>query len=223
MPVAVPAHALHARDERVSMLIHALGIALSAVGLTLLVFTALRLDSTRALLGGVAFGLTLLLLYTASTLYHAASAASVRGLLRRFDHIAIYLLIAGTYTPFTLLALRGAWGWGLLLAIWLLAAVGSAMEFGAWGQRRWIAALVYVGMGWIGLLAFAPLHTALAGAGLALLLLGGAAYTLGVPFYLWRRLRYHHSVWHLFVLTGSVLHFLAVLMYVLPLARAPLA
>jgi hemolysin III len=223
MPAAVPAHALHARDERVSMLIHALGIALSAVGLTLLVFTALRLDSTRALLGGVAFGLTLLLLYTASTLYHAASAASVRGLLRRFDHIAIYLLIAGTYTPFTLLALRGAWGWGLLLAIWLLAAVGSAMEFGAWGQRRWIAALVYVGMGWIGLLAFAPLHTALAGAGLALLLLGGAAYTLGVPFYLWRRLRYHHSVWHLFVLTGSVLHFLAVLMYVLPLARAPLA
>ncbi len=223
MPAAVPAHALHARDERVSMLIHALGIALSAVGLALLVFTALRLDSTRALLGGAAFGLTLLLLYTASTLYHATRAASVRGLLRRFDHIAIYLLIAGTYTPFTLLALRGAWGWGLLLAIWLLAAAGSAMEFGAWGQRRWIAALVYVGMGWIGLLAFAPLHTALAGAGLALLLLGGAAYTLGVPFYLWRRLRYHHSVWHLFVLTGSVLHFLAVLMYVLPLARAPLA
>ena len=223
MADTISARPLHAGDERTSMQIHALGSVLSAVGLGLLIFEALRLDSLRALLGGLAFGFALLLLYTASTLYHAARAPGVRQALRYLDHIAIYVLIAGTYTPFTLLALRGVWGWGLLAAIWLLALDGAAFEFGRWSRRRAPAALVYVAMGWIGLIAIVPLHAALAGAGMALLLAGGAAYTLGVPFYLWRRLRYHHSLWHLFVLAGSVLHFMAVLLYVLPLARAPMA
>ncbi len=214
---------LHVGDERASMVIHALGIALSVLALGLLVAAAIRLDSTRAFWGGGVFGLALLLLYSASTLYHAARDEDRRRRLRRLDHIAIYGLIAGTYTPFTLLALRGAWSWGLLLAIWLFAAVGAAAEFSDWGQRRGLAALIYVGMGWTGVLAIAPLHAALAGSGLALLLAGGAAYTLGVPFYLWKRFRFHHSVWHVFVLAGSVLQFLSVLLYVLPLARAHLA
>ena len=210
---------LHARDERVSMLIHALGIALSIAGLVLLIVTAAGIGRVRALLAVVVFGSALVLLYSASTLYHAVRGVDAKRRLRRLDHIAIYLLIAGTYTPFTLLALRGAWGWSLFAAIWALAAFGSTLEFSSWGQRRWLAALVYVGMGWIGVFAFAPLHAVLAGGGLTLVLAGGVAYTLGVPFYLWRRLPFHHSVWHVFVLAGSVLQFLAVLLYVLPLVH----
>ena len=210
---------LSLHDERVSMLIHALGIAFSSVGLVLLIVAAAEIGQVRALLVAVVFGGALLLMYSASTLYHAVRGIDAKRRLRRLDHIAIYLLIAGTYTPFTLLALRGTWGWGLFAAIWVLAGLGSMLEFSSWGQRRWLAALVYVGMGWIGVFAFAPLHAVLAGGGLALLLAGGLAYTLGVPFYLWRRLPFHHSIWHVFVLAGSVLQFLAVLLYLLPLAH----
>ncbi|MBU6404696.1 MAG: hemolysin III family protein [Pseudomonadota bacterium] len=210
---------LSLHDERVSMLIHALGIALSGAGLVLLIVAAAALDHVRALLAVVVFGSALVLMYSASTLYHAVRGVDAKRRLRRLDHVAIYLLIAGTYTPFTLLALRGAWGWSLFAAIWVLAGLGSVLEFSGWGQRRWLAALVYVGMGWIGVFAFAPLHAVLASGGFALLLAGGVAYTLGVPFYLWRRLPFHHSIWHVFVLAGSVLQFLAVLLYLLPQAR----
>ena len=217
--VSLPvAHHLGRGDELAASLIHGLGIALSITGLVILTVITARSGPPRAVIAASVFGASLVLLYTASTLYHSIHQPGARRALRRFDHIAIYLLIAGTYTPFTLLALHGGWRWGLFAAIWTLAAVGIALEYTALGQRRWLAALVYVGMGWIGLLAYGPLHAALASGGLALVLAGGVAYTLGVPFYLWRRLPYHHTVWHLFVLAGSTLHFLAVLLYVLPLA-----
>jgi hemolysin III len=140
--------------------------------------------------------------------------------LRTFDHIAIFLLIAGTYTPFTLIALPGAWGWGLFCAIWALALMGSALELGLLKRYRRLAVLMYVAMGWVGLIAFKPLSEHLQFGGMVLLIAGGVTYTLGVPFYLWRKLPYHHTVWHFFVLAGSVLHYLAVLLYVIPDAPA---
>jgi len=205
-------------DELASALIHAAGILLSIAGLVVLVaFAAMRGDA-RAVLACAVFGSTLILLYTASTLYHALPGELPRRVLRTLDHIAIFLLIAGTYTPFTLIVLPGAWGWGLFGIIWALAVAGGALELGLLRRlrTRWLAVAIYVAMGWVALVAFEPLHAHLAPDGLALLIAGGVTYTLGVPFYLCRRLPFHHAVWHGFVLAGSVLHYLAVLLYVIP-------
>ncbi|RDJ00525.1 hemolysin III family protein [Dyella solisilvae] len=206
-------------DELASSVIHGIGILLSIAGLaTLVAFSALYGD-VRAVVASAVFGATLILCYTASTLYHSVSGPLAKRVLRTFDHIAIFLLIAGTYTPFTLVALSGAWGWSLFVAIWTMALMGSALELGLLKQYRKLAVLMYVGMGWVGLIAFKPLSEHLQAGGMTLLIAGGVTYTLGVPFYLWRKMPYHHSVWHFFVLAGSVLHFLAVLLYVIP--RAP--
>jgi hemolysin III len=136
-----------------------------------------------------------------------------------FDHASIYLLIAGTYTPFTLLALRGPWGWGLFAAVWLLALVGVGME-AFWVYRpKWVSAVVYLAMGWMVVLAGRRLVDALPPGALALLVAGGLLYSLGTVFYVMKRVRYAHAVWHGFVLGGSTCHFLAVVLLVLPVAR----
>ena len=205
-------------DELASSIIHGIGIVLSIGGLaTLVAFAALHGDA-RVVAASAVYGTTLVVLYTASTLYHAVSIAAAKPALRTLDHIAIFLLIAGTYTPFTLIALPGVWGWSLFAAVWTLALLGSALELGLLRRYRRLAVLLYVGMGWIGMIAFKPLSAHLQVGGMLLLIAGGLAYTLGVPFYLWRRLPYHHALWHAFVLAGSVLHFLAVLLYVIPAA-----
>ena len=178
-------------------------------------FAALH-GNPLAVVACAVFGASLVLLYTASTLYHSISAARAKPTLRALDHIAIYVLIAGTYTPFALLALPPAWGWSLFAAVWTLALIGSALELGVLKRYHKLAVLLYLGMGWIGIVAFGPLSRHLQVGGTVLLLAGGLAYTLGVPFYLWRRLPYNHALWHGFVLAGSVLHFLAVLLYVIP-------
>jgi hemolysin III len=207
-------------DELASSVIHGVGIVLSIAGLaTLVAFAALH-GNALSVVACAVFGASLVLLYTASTLYHSVSVVAAKPALRALDHIAIYVLIAGTYTPFTLIALPGVWGWSLFAAVWTLALLGSALELGLLGRYRKLAVLLYVGMGWIGMIAFEPLSEHLQTGGTALLLAGGLAYTLGVPFYLWRRLPYHHALWHVFVLAGSVLHFLAVLLYVIPDASA---
>ena len=206
----------HVGDELASSLIHGIGIVLSIAGLaTLVAFAALR-GNALAVVACAVFGSSLVLLYTASTLYHSVSVPAAKPTLRMLDHIAIYVLIAGTYTPFTLIALPGRWGWTLFAAIWALALAGSVLELGLLKRYHKLAVLLYVGMGWIGMVAFEPLSKHLQAGGIALLLAGGLAYTLGVPFYLWRKLPYHHALWHVFVLAGSVLHFLAVLLYVIP-------
>jgi hemolysin III len=207
-------------DELASSVIHGVGIVLSIAGLaTLVAFAALHGNALTVVACAV-FGTSLVLLYTASTLYHSISVAAAKPTLRALDHIAIYVLIAGTYTPFTLIVLPGAWGWSLFMAVWMLALAGSVLELGLFKRYHKLAVLLYVGMGWIGMVAFEPLSKHLQTGGMLLLIGGGAAYTLGVPFYLWRRLPYHHALWHVFVLAGSVLHFLAVLLYVIPDARA---
>jgi hemolysin III len=207
-------------DELASSVIHGIGIVLSIAGLaTLVAFAALH-GNALAVTACAVFGTSLVLLYTASTLYHSISVAAAKPALRALDHIAIYVLIAGTYTPFTLIALPGPWGWSLFAAVWTLALAGSALELGLLRRYHQLAVLLYVGMGWIGMIAFKPLSEHLQTGGMLLLIGGGVAYTLGVPFYLWRRLPYHHALWHVFVLAGSVLHFLAVLLYVIPDAAA---
>ncbi len=203
-------------DELASSLIHGIGIVLSIAGLAVLVAFAALHGNALAVIACAVFGASLVLLYTASTLYHSISAAAAKPTLRALDHIAIYVLIAGTYTPFTLIALPGVRGWSLFATVWVLALVGSALELGLLKRYHKLAVLLYVGMGWIGIVAFGPLSAHLQTGGTALLLAGGLAYTLGVPFYLWRKLPYHHALWHVFVLAGSVLHFLAVLLYVIP-------
>ncbi len=211
---ALPTYAFG--DELASCVIHGIGIVLSIAGLAILVAFASLYGDTRAVVACAVYGTTLILCYTASTLYHSIPGVLAKRVLRTFDHIAIFLLIAGTYTPFTLIALPGAWGWSLFCIIWALAIMGSALELGLLKRYRKLAVLMYVGMGWVGLVAFKPLSQHLQTGGTVLLIAGGLAYTLGVPFYLWRKLPYHHSVWHFFVLAGSVLHYLAVLLYVIP-------
>jgi hemolysin III len=206
-------------DELASSVIHGIGVLLSVIGLaTLVVRTAVN-GTPSDVLASAVYGISLILLYTASTLYHTVRAEPARRALRTFDHIAIFLLIAGTYTPFTLIALRGTWGWSLFGIVWSLALLGTALELGLLKRYRRLAVLLYIAMGWVGIVAFRPLLAHLQMGGMVLLLGGGVAYTLGVPFYLWRRLPYHHSVWHFFVLAGSVLQFLAVFFYVVPHAH----
>jgi hemolysin III len=158
------------------------------------------------------------MLYTSSTLYHSAVLPERKRKLRIFDHLAIFLLIAGTYTPFVLIALRGVWGWTLFAIVWSLAAVGTIIELSQLARYRRVMVALYIAMGWVGLIAIKPLVAALPAAGLWLLFGGGVSYTLGVVFYRWHSLRYHHAVWHLFVLGGSVLQYFSVLYYVLPTA-----
>ncbi|HEY0198168.1 MAG TPA: hemolysin III family protein [Rhodanobacter sp.] len=215
---AAPAMADHPRfgDELASSIIHGVGIVLSIAGLATLVAVAALHGDALGVVACAVYGSTLVMLYTASTLYHSVSVSAAKPALRALDHIAIYLLIAGTYTPFTLIALPPRWGWSLFTAVWVLALVGSALELGLFRRYHKLAVLLYVGMGWIGMIAFKPLSAHLQTGGMTLLIAGGLAYTLGVPFYLWRRLPYNHALWHVFVLAGSVLHFLAVLLYVIP-------
>jgi hemolysin III len=203
-------------EEVACSVIHAIGLVLSIAGLAVLVAFSAMHGGTRAVVASSVFGSTLILLYTASTLYHSIPGDVAKRVLRTFDHIAIFLLIAGTYTPFTLLALPGAWGWGLFCTIWALAILGSAAELGMLKRYRKAAVVMYVAMGWVAVIAIEPLREHVQTGGLMLLFGGGVAYTAGVPFYMARKLPYHHAIWHGFVLAGSVLHYLAVLLYVIP-------
>jgi len=184
---------------------------LSVAGLAVLVtLTGLHGDAWRVTATAI-FGATLVLAYTSSTLYHTFRGEQLKRLLRKFDHASIFLLIAGTYTPFLLVTLRGPWGWTLFGVIWALAIAGVAMKFWFTGRFRVASTLLYVGMGWLVLVALRQLSQAMPSTALWLLLGGGCAYTVGTVFYLWKRLPYHHAIWHLFVLGGSACHFFAVL------------
>lgn len=205
-------------EEIANSVTHGLGIVFGIAGLAVLIAFASSRGDVWHVVGCGVFGAALILLYTTSTLYHSIPLPRVKAVLRTLDHSAIFVLIAGTYTPFLLVNLRGPWGWSLFAAIWGLALSGIALRV-ARGRRssRWAVAL-YIGMGWAALVAIGPLAERVAPGGLWLLVLGGLAYTLGVGFYLWRRLPYHHAIWHVFVLAGSALHFFAILFYVIPLA-----
>lgn len=194
---------------------HGLGAALSIAALVVMVIAATVNESVWQVVSAVVFGTALIMLYGVSTAYHALSHTRVGELFHLLDQIAIYLLIVGTYTPFLLVSLRGPWGWSLLAVIWTLAVVGIALRLSAPRLGARLAPALYLIMGWLGLIAIEPLLAALPPAGLTLLLAGGVAYTVGLVFYSWRRLPYHHAIWHVFALAGSAAHFSAVMRYVL--------
>lgn len=200
-------------EEIANSVTHGFGLALSLVALPVLVVAALKTGDAWRVSSCSIFGVTLVLLYAASTLYHSISLPHLRPLLRAIDHSAIYLLIAGTYTPFALGALRGDSGFPLLVAIWTLAAVGIACRTLLGPRFHRVSVVLYLAMGWLVVLAARPLIAHVPVSGLAWLLAGGLAYTGGVVFYVWERLRYGHMVWHLFVMMGSACHFVAVLHY----------
>jgi hemolysin III len=187
---------------------------LAALGVVpFLIVAAVRRGSASAIVGASVFSATLVLLYFASTMYHALPRHKAKRVFRILDHGAVFLLIAGTYTPFTLGVLRGAWGWTLFGVVWSLAALGIVLT--ATGGIRYprLSTGVYLGMGWLVVIAVRPLWLRVPLAGLLWLLAGGIAYTVGVVFLAAKRMRYSHFVWHLLVLAGSSCHFVAVLLY----------
>ena len=202
-------------EEIANSLTHGLGTGLAIAALVILVAFAVPAHDGYKLAAAIVYGVTLVLQYAASTLYHALPQPRAKHVFKILDHCGIYLLIAGTYTPFCLVTLRDANGWWLLGVIWGLAILGIALE-AFWVYRpRWVSALLFLGMGWLVVASIGPLADNLAPAGLRLLVAGGLAYSLGTVFYVLERIHYMHAVWHLWVLAGSVLHFLAVLLYVM--------
>ena len=201
--------------ERFNTITHLVGAALALAGLiVLVVFASLQGDPWKIVSFSV-YGASLFLLYTLSTLYHSLRGRA-KDIFRKLDHVAIYLLIAGTYTPFTLVTLNGTWGWSLFGVIWGLAVIGIIVDTLHRKGSRAIQMVIYLLMGWLILVAMYPLVQALPAGAIALLVLGGVLYTGGIAFYaLDARMKHAHGVWHLFVLAGSIAHYLAILLYVL--------
>jgi len=211
---ALPSYTL--REEIANSVTHGIGIVLAIAGLAVLTaFAALRGDVWHVV-GCSIFGAALIICFTTSTLYHSVQVARIKQRLRALDHSAIFLLIAGTYTPFMLVNLRGPWGWSLLAVIWSLALAGIVLRLALKGRLHGLVVAIYLAMGWAVVVATEPMLRHVGTGGLVLLASGGLAYTAGVAFYKWRRLPYNHAVWHGFVLAGSALHFFAVLFYVIP-------
>ena len=199
------------REELASALTHGLGATAALAGGAVLVTLAAVFGNGWQLGAAIVFGVTLLLLYLASTLYHAFQHPVLKRRLKVFDHCAIYLLIAGTYTPFTLIGLRGPWGWGLFAAIWTLALAGVVFKLFYTGRFKRLSTLVYVAMGWLVLVAIKPLLAALDAWTFGWLIAGGVFYTLGTIFYHRESIPYSHAIWHLFCIAGSVCHYVAVM------------
>lgn len=203
-------------EELANSITHGVGLALSIVGFVVLLVLSIMQGSAWHIIGCSIFGLTLVLAYLASTLYHSLHRSSFRRVLQILDHSAIYLLIAGTYTPFTLINLRGFWGWTLFALVWTLSLAGIAFKFMHGDRFKIISTIGYVALGWIAVIAIKPLFAAVPLAGITWLFAGGLCYTVGVIFFAWKRLPFSHAVWHLFVVAGSICHYCAVLFYVLP-------
>ncbi|MFP4973954.1 hemolysin III family protein [Paenibacillus sp. CN-4] len=205
------------REEIANAITHGIGTVLSVAALVLLVVFATQKGTAWHVVSYSIYGTTMLLLYLNSTLVHSLKEGKLKDLFEFFDHSSIYLFIAGTYTPFLLIAVRGTLGWSLFGVIWGIAFAG--VLFKAFFTKRFLfmSTLFYIGMGWLIVLAWGPLTASIASGGIALLVAGGLLYTLGTIFYVWRGFPYHHAIWHVFVLAGSVTHFFAVLIYLLPI------
>ncbi len=203
-------------EEIANSITHGIGALLSIGGLAVLVGFASVHGNVWHITTCSIFGATMILSYVASTLYHSITHPDAKRILRVIDHAAIYLLIAGTYTPFTLINLRGPWGWSLFGTIWGIAILGVVLKISMLGRISGISTAIYLAMGWIVVLAIKPLLSSVEIGGLSLLVLGGLAYSFGIIFYAWEKLPYNHAIWHLFVLVGSLCHFFAILLYVIP-------
>ncbi|NQU51142.1 MAG: hemolysin III family protein [Bacteroidetes bacterium] len=198
-------------EEIVNSITHGIGTLLSIAALILLVVFAAIKGNIWHVVSFSIFGTTLVLLYLSSTLYHSFTKIKIKNLFARFDHAAIFLLIAGTYTPFLLTALRGAFGWTLFGIIWAVAIAGVVIRSIYLTKFRKLMVGLYLAMGWMFVVAIGPMMKNLPGISLIFLFLGGAMYSIGVIFYSWRTLKYGHGIWHLFVLAGSIMHFFSVI------------
>lgn len=205
------------KEELLNSLTHGVGTVLAAVGLVVLVILAALYGDGWRLLSFTIYGGCLVFLYLASTLYHSARRPRLKQFYRLLDHSAVYLLIAGTYTPFLMVKLRGPVGWTMLAVVWGLALLGIAFKVGFIGRYEKWATIGYLLMGWMCLLAFRQMMDALPVWGIFGIMLGGIFYTVGVIFYTGERIPYNHAIWHLFVMGGSAAHFFTILLFVLPL------
>jgi hemolysin III len=204
-----------AAEEAANALTHLIALGLAIAGLVIMVLEAAPLDNDFALFSAIVYGTSLILLFLSSTLYHALRNDRIRRFFLAFDHVAIFLVIAGTYTPISLLGLEPRIGWLVFALLWGLAVTGIVLRFVWLKGFEYISLLLYVVMGWISM-AWANAFFEGLGSGTYLIIAGGAAYSLGVVFYLLRRLKFNHAIWHLFALAGAICHFLAVQLYILP-------
>jgi hemolysin III len=202
------------REELANSLTHGLGIILSIVALVVMILASK--GESLQMASVTIFGTTLILLYSSSTLYHSLSGHRAKAFFQWLDHACIYLLIAGSYTPLTLVTLSGPRGWTLLGVVWFLALAGVIVKSVFKGKKdHWISTLLYIAMGWLVLLVMGPLSKVMPAAGIGWLVAGGCSYTFGTLFFAWRNLPFNHAIWHLFVLGGSACHVVAVVVYIL--------
>lgn len=203
-------------EEVANSITHGVGLALSVIGLGVLIVLACLYGSALHIASCSVYGVTLVVLYTASTLYHSFRSPRIKHIFKIIDHCAIYLLIAGTYTPFTLVMLRGGWGWSLFGIIWMLTFVGIVFKLFFVNKFQIISTIIYVLMGWLAIVAIKPMLQMIPTGCILWLVTGGLFYTIGVLFFAWHKIPYNHAIWHVFVVAGSVCHFFAVMLYVLP-------
>lgn len=201
-------------EEIMNAVTHGIGAGLSIAGLVILVvFASMQSDAWKITASAI-YGASMIVLYTASTLYHSLSKTRAASKLNMFDHISIYYLIAGSYTPFMLVNLRGGWGWSIFGVVWACAIAGTVLKIIYGNKLRKVSTIIYLAMGWIIIIAIYPFVKNVETGGIILVVLGGLSYTIGVIFYKWKSLPFNHAIWHLFVLAGTVLQFFAVLFYV---------
>ncbi len=203
-------------EELINRCTHGIGVLASLIGVIALIALASRQHDIYRVVSACIYSVAMVAFYCLSTVYHSVSSPYARYIFRILDHASIYLMIAGSYTPYALVTLRGAWGWSLFGAVWGLGTVGAIMKIFTTHRLQFIGPMLYIALGWIVVIAWKPLSAALPTNGILLLFAGGVAYTVGVIFYLWDRLPYNHAIWHLFVLTGSVCHYCSVYFYVMP-------
>lgn len=206
-------------EEVINALSHAIAAGLSIAGLVALIDVALNTPhQIMKIVSAIIFGLTLIILYSASTIYHSINHKRTKRICRIIDHISIYLLIAGTYTPICLIILHGVWGWSLLLVVWSLTLLGIIFKIFFVGRFEIFSIVIYIGMGWLAVVAIEPLRQVLPIKALMWLLIGGGFYTSGLLFYALNRIRFAHSLWHLFVIAGSACHYFVILLFAMPLS-----
>lgn len=201
-------------EEIMNAVTHGIGAGLSIAGLVVLVVFASMHGDVWKIVASAIYGASMIVLYTASTLYHSFSKTKAASKLNMFDHISIYYLIAGSYTPFMLVNLRGGWGWSIFGVVWACAIAGTVLKIIYSNKLRKVSTIIYLAMGWIIIIAIYPFVKNVETGGIILVVLGGLSYTIGVIFYKWKSLPFNHAIWHLFVLAGTVLQFFAVLFYV---------
>lgn len=202
-------------EEITNVILHGVGLGLAIAALVVLVVLSSMFGTVWHTVSFSIYGATLVILYLSSTLYHSFPHGKVKNIFKIFDHAAIYLLIAGTYTPISLITLRGGLGWAIFTVVWIIAVSGIVFKVFFVKKFKILSTLLYIAMGWLIVIAIKPLFLALNDTSVIFLVLGGVLYTAGTIFYAWRSLKYHHAIWHLFVLAGSICHFFTMLFLIL--------